>query len=562
MAESRDSIHLNGSLKPQAPMHPPGPGDRQTGSGSVPMHTQLVHPRAGLLVNDRRGPSVVISDVSRDLLTIDDMREELTEYATFRFEKMPNSGPWRVAEGDSTADTASEQEHAHPVLELKSLSPVLQRQINAAHEYLVSQDPEPVNYHWDLAQLDHQLREIDPNVVATGRNHAMFRKRRGLTRRPSRSGTSGRRRRSYERISLTAYFKRIPRLSVDIPTIYEARKRSLFPQKNHTVHPTPGPDLRTPPPGVGPRRVGASFAPGGPVNSPPPTQPQGPNKAGPGRTIPINQAGASSKVRGEDVGRDHRDFRVDFDCSDCTSSDESLNSQTTPITPQSADSPRKNGDNRRHHGEIGVLPRNTSIRHDRISPRRHAKQEQHSNLKNGMRMAHTAEPSPPHTSAIDIDRAYLAGMRDARDNARFTHQRAFDESLRSRPRPHIIHSGLPSTPPYGRYMANSAAERHSRRRNLDDEIIRFGRLSLDEEEEEEEEDEDEDGYDTVLRREDARRRREIEYLLQRGSVLGDDPFNREVPPYASRDGGRYHEPYVTEASDSDFMPPRAHRIFR
>ncbi|KAI1378508.1 hypothetical protein F4677DRAFT_413604 [Hypoxylon crocopeplum] len=579
MAGNPGHIPLNAPHRAQTPVHAPSAGARPTGFQNPP---QQGLPRAAPAVNMARGPSVEISDVSRGLLTIDDMKEELTEYDIFRFEKMsvPNRyddegrlqlPTWEKAirtqvRGMSSREIARQIQHLNRNTrsladKLRSLSPVLQRQINAAQELLASRDPEAMNYHWNLVQLDHQLREIDTfYFVAAGGNHSSSRRHRSSIRRRSHPGASRGRRRSYERISLTAYFKRTPRDNVDIPALYEVRRRMLFAQNNHAANHNPGPAPRMPPQGAGHMERSAPSGPhGGRGNSGGSGQPAvmpRPNGPGPGlqggnrtnNTTPGNRG----KVR--DTSRGQGAFDSDSDSSDFLASDGSLDTHMTPNTSQSSNG----GNRRRDHGRDRVPAQNTGMRrgenrHDRGSPRHHAK-------PNGPRMMPTPGP-PSHRTmvAVDIDRAYLAGIRDGRDDVRIAQHRALHhEARRPRPRPRIFQGVRPPASPYRRRTAHSDPEERGHRGDFEDEINRFSRLSLDDD------DDDDDGYDTVLPRADARRRREIEYLLQHGSVLDEDPFDRDVSSsYARRGDRRYREPYVTEVSDSDFSPsPRGKRLFR
>ncbi|KAI0145639.1 hypothetical protein F4776DRAFT_660523 [Hypoxylon sp. NC0597] len=596
-------IHLNGQHRPQAPpghVPPPGPGGRPAGPPLAPMHQSPAAPRTGFPVNVGRGPSVQISDVSRDLLTIDDMRDQLTEYAIYRFEKMPSQNTydddgrlkvptWERAIRTRVPDMAPRdivrqiqhlnRDTRNLTDKQKSLSPVLQRQVDAAQEQLALENPDPTNYHWVLVQLDHQLREIAPYVVATGGNHSLFRRRHGSNRRRSYSRTRRHMRRAYERISLTAYFKRTPRPNVDIAMLYEARRPrnnhatppqpqplpqphlQTQPQVHHQQNPRPHPvpDPRGQPPSAGPRG-GAPLGPnGGPGPAPPIPHP---NRPGPGNGgNHANNFGDGGRGKSKDSRRNHNSTESDSEYSDYSLLDGSVDTPMSPNTSQSSGS-LSNGRNHGRDHDDRLPPRNTSTRrdekrHGRVSP----KPKQYFDLKNRSRMPHTPGPLPyrPVASPIDIDidrvrdDAYLAGARHERENARISegHRRAYREARRLRPRPRVISEIRPPISPYRKHTTNSDPEEFRRRRvvDVDDEISRFGRLSLD----------DEDIYDPILRRGDARRRREYEYLLQHGSVLDDDPFDHDVQAYSRHRGRQYQEPYVTDGSESDYsLSPKFH----
>ncbi|KAI1133833.1 hypothetical protein F5Y05DRAFT_406983 [Hypoxylon sp. FL0543] len=600
MAGNHGAIHLNGPQKPQEPQGvPPLAGGRQAGPPPAQMHQPPAVPRTGFPVDMGRGPSVQISDVSRDLLTIDDMRNQLTEYAIFRFEKMPvqntyeDDGRMQVPTWDRAIRTRvpdmAPREVARQIQHLnrdtrslvdkrKSLSPVLQRQVDTAQEQLASQNPDPINYHWVLVQLDHQLREIIPYTFAAGGTKSLSRRRHGSHRRHSYSRASGRTRRVYERISLTAYFKRTPRPNVDIAMLYETRRS----RNNQVVHPHPQPplppqpqpqpqppqahqqphphlqphlrpDQRAQPPGVGPG-AGAPLGPNG-VRGPAPAVPHHSRPGHGGK--PINNVGDG---KNKDGRRNHDDFETDSEFSECSSSDGSVDTQLSPNTSQSSGSLSNGRSRGRDPDNRNTAGRRDGGRHGRVSPKR----TQYIDTRNGVRIPHTTGPPPrlPAASPIDVERvrdAYLAGARDERENARMSEQqRASRGAQRLRPRPRIIPEVRSPISPYRRRStASSDPEGYRRREDLDDEMRRFGRLSLD----------DEGSYDPVLRRADARRRREYEYLLQHGSVLDDDPFDRDVSSYSRHRSGhggrRYEEPYLTDGSESDYtLSPRNSMHFR
>ncbi|KAI1406980.1 hypothetical protein F5Y13DRAFT_183759 [Hypoxylon sp. FL1857] len=604
MAGNHGAIHLNGPQRPQAPQGHvplPGAGSRPAGPPLAPIHQPPAAPRVGFPADMGRGPAVQISDVSRDLLTIDGMRDQLTEYAIFRFEKMPvqntydDDGRLRVPTWERAIRTRvpdmAPTEIARQIRHLnrdtrnltdkrKSLSPVLQRQVDAAQEQLALENLDP-NYHWVLVQLDHQLREIVPYVTAAGGNNSLFRRRHGSNRRRSYPRTSGHTRRAYERISLIAYFKRTPRPNVDIAMLYEARRPrnnhmvpshpqpplQLQPQGHQQPHPQPqpqphpGPNPRAQPPSARPRD-GVPPGPNG-VRTPAPAvshaQRPGPGP-GPGHGVsPIINIGNDSRGGAKGGGRNHNDIESDSEYSEYSSSDGSVVTQMSPNTSQSSGSLSNGRSRGRDHND----PLRTQATAGRRDENRHVspKHKQYFDTPNGPRMLHTPgpPPRPPVASPIDIERvrddAYLAGARDARENARISEQqRAYREARRSRPRPHIIPETRTPILPYRRHSSNSDPEVLRRRGDFDDEIRRFGRLSLD----------DEDGYDSVLRHGDPRRRREYEYLMQHGSVLDDDPFDRDAPSsYSRHSGKRYQEPYVSDGSDSEYsLSPGGSRRFR
>ncbi|KAI1451635.1 hypothetical protein F4805DRAFT_83369 [Annulohypoxylon moriforme] len=584
----------NGAHRSNAPLVPAGPSGRPVDPQPPPVQPLPGPSRAGLPVDLARGPSVEISDVSRDLKTTNDMREDLTEYAIFRFEKMPTQNQYddegrlqlptwdrairtRVP-GMSPREIVREIQHLNRNTrnltdKLKSLSPVLQRQIDKAQEDLTLQNSDPVNYHWVLAQLDHQLREIVPYIVVAGGSHPTSRRRYGSTRRRSDGRASRRERKSYERISLRAYFKRTPRPNVDITMLWEAKNlrnnQIVRPQSHPHQHPhqqpqvhqqqqpplrpqpNPSLDLRAQQPGVLPSGSGAT-------RGPPPVAPYS-NKPSTGNAFnPANNATAS----GRDVGRGrvkesnrnrdkHSDVESDSDYTDYISMDGSVDIHMTPDTSQPG-SPYDGMRRARGRGEGRMPTRSRSRRHDsNIHDRHSPRRQQYSNIKAGPRVQPGITPGPrPPPPAKDIEDAYFAGMRRGRDGARISQERAYRQGKRAHHRPYIVPGTRLSTPPHRRHISNSDPEGFRHQGDLDDEIDRFNRLSLDEE----------DDYGTILHREDVRRRREFEYLLHQGSVLDDDPFDRDRPSYSRHGNRQYREPYVTDGSESDLsLPERGKR---
>lgn len=502
------------------------------------------------------------------------------EYAIFRFEKMPVQSKYDD-EGrpqPSTWDRAIRtrvtgmlpreiarqiqrlNRDTHSLVDkLKTLSPVLQRQIDAAQEHLTSQNPDLMNYQWVIAQIDHQLREVDSYVDAARENYSPRRKRHGSTRKRHHSRTGGHRRRSYERISLTAYFKRTPRPNVDISRLYEAKKRISFLENNRNAHPSTGHDARPPPVVPRPLGGGAPVGQNGARSGVPPAV-AGPNKLGPGQGGNIVRNVALGNR--EEATRNHNVMRRDLGCSDGSSSDGSFDSQSTPATSISPGPFNSGGNRRRDPGDDWIPTGNGNGRRDengqgRDFPRRHA---MHEGPKNEPRLSPTPgrHPPLPKAAGVEIDRArddaYLAGIRDGRGEAWLAQQRTLQEARRLRPKPRIIQEARSPAPSYrGHMMGHAEPEGFGHREYLDDEIRRLNHLSLDAE----------DRHDAVLRRAGARRRREFEYLLQRGSVLDDDPFEKGTPSYAREGRRRYREPYVADDSESDYSPPpRGNRSFR
>ncbi|KAI1763089.1 hypothetical protein GGR53DRAFT_388977 [Hypoxylon sp. FL1150] len=569
MAGNQGAFQFNGYRSQVAPSHP-GTGGRPAGSMVAHMHPSLVPTRTGLPANLARGPFVEISEVSRGLKTVDGMKNELTEYAIFRFEKMqvqnrygddgrPLLPTWdrairtRVL-GLSSGETARQIQRLNrdtrPLVDkLNTISQVLQRQIAAAQELLTSQNPDLMNYQWVLTQIDYQLREIGFHAAAPRENHSLHGKLHGPTGKRYHSRANGHRRKPYERISLTAHSKRTPRSNVDIPTLYEAKQRASFLMNNHNVHSSPSNGQRPLP--VGPKPLGGAVpaGPDGARDVVPPAATAHLSKPGLGGGAgPACNVALGNIQNREEALMNHNTMKRGSGYSDGSSSDGSFDTQATSTTSNSSASLNSDDNNRQAPGDGWIRPeKGHGIRDEneqrRDSPRHYAIPEHQYNPNNEPRLSSTPGRHPlSKATDIDIDRARdydcLAGIRDGRGEAWFAQQRAIQGARRLRPKPRIIRE---ARPPNRRHLE---PQRFDGRESLTDEMNRFGRLSLDAE----------DGYDTVFRRTGARRRTEFEYLLQRGSVLDDDPFDKRRSSYA-RD--------VTDDSDSDLsLPPRGNRSFR
>ncbi|OTB20834.1 hypothetical protein K445DRAFT_18100 [Daldinia sp. EC12] len=599
MTENHGAPPFNGPHRAQVPTPLAGTGGRPVGQPQVPMHQQAFPPRGGF-------PPVKISDVRRGLMTIDDMREELAEYILFRFEKYPTQSryddegrlrhpTWDQAiisqiQSMSTEEIRRRIQYLNrktraPTDKLKTLNPVLQRQIDKATEELRLQNPDPMNYYWVLVQLDHQLAEIKPYVSVAAGNHPQSRRHYSIPRRQAHRHEKENTPRSFKRVSLTTYFKRVPKAEADIPALYEAKRTMRFSQNNHTAHlhahththaqpqqpqqqqqqqpqpqpqpqsqaqpqPYRGPGHRTPPSGPGPVE---GRPPSGPNTSRPQPIPSHPNGSGPGprpglgtKGPPMNNSAGGSGEKVRSAGVKHTKIESESDSSDYSSSDRSFDSQMTLDTSYSSESLNRGRGRGRGRNKNYVAARSLSRKRDRNGfgqdLSEHHRGHHHRTHNNHSDIGHGATMPPLRTSSIDIHRviddAYLAGVLRERN------ERARREARYSRLNPRITSGSRLSTAPYGRYKPTS-----DRQGDIDDEISRLNDLSIG----------DEDDYDAVLRRVDSRRRREFEYLVHEGSVLEEDPFDRERPSYLRHSDRPYEESYLTDDSDSEDSLPRRRR---
>ncbi|EMR72588.1 hypothetical protein UCREL1_355 [Eutypa lata UCREL1] len=286
MADS-SFIQLNGPNRnpgPGGPPPPPGHSNPRAGPQQFPTHQQQhmamprgppMFPRDQLPPDLRLGRTVEVTDVSEEFLSDTDMRNKLAEFAVYRFEKMPQQSPynedgelqlptWDKAvrtqvTGMSQRQIATEIRHldqrSNSVLEKKSaLSTTLQRQIDKARDNLVAHEgpQDPIYYQWVLAQLDHQLREIPRSLANRGKIYSSHRSKSNSAKKRAVYASYGHKKKQYERISLTAYFRREPRPNVNIKALWDIKRLQTMngnhqpwpPVLNQMPHPggPPGPD--------------------------------------------------------------------------------------------------------------------------------------------------------------------------------------------------------------------------------------------------------------------------------------------------------------------------------
>ncbi|KAI1504228.1 hypothetical protein F5X99DRAFT_406298 [Biscogniauxia marginata] len=573
MEEPFIQLNAGGQGGSRPPQHPSGPGAQHAGPGRFPPA-----PSRGILPVDMRGgPAIQVVDVRQDFLSEADMADQLTEYVIYRFEKMPereyddDGQPLRPTWDKairSQVRTMSQKETARRiryldrhsqslVVKRNSLSLALQRQIDKAQQQLASTDPDLMNFQWVLAQIEHQLKAIDTCTVtrvpqcqcAVPRKHCSLSKRRP---KPCGHRSSKKKKKTYERISLTTYFKRIPRPEAHIPTLWANRRRMA--SAGQTPAPQPPPNQPRPPP---PPPAGGPPQGGGP-GGPPRSRPGGPGPVGPGG--PPAHGGKGGKG-GKGDHRGHHDGKnkengVIVLTEESESEPDAVfsspdESSGTPATSQSSGS--RDG----HHGRRG-RPRREKPEFYGVDPSRNCAWQHHILGGRPMPMSPPPPPPPPPPPTLsdcNLERAYLEGMRHGEMGGR-------------RPPP-------PRFTRAHQVPINPADLHYRRDLVIDDDypgggnIPRFAHLSLD----------DSDDYDAELRRHGGRetagrrrRRREFEYPHPHplhGSIMSGDPFAESGSGSSSlssfprearrprRGGGgggeygiRYEAPHYIEVDDS------------
>ncbi|KAI1122917.1 hypothetical protein F5Y10DRAFT_63809 [Nemania abortiva] len=524
--------------------HPTGPhgGHAQGYQQGHPAPMQGL-PRHMNSANLGRGPAIQISDVSRELLTESDMREELTDYMVVRFEKVvdregfdeqgqPKRPSWerviRAEEHGISKHVAAKKvqqlnRSTKGVLDKKdSLPPPLRLQIDRTLEYLMDGEQDPGHFHWVLAQMDHQLRQVEPYYYYNGLNqhyYAPVRKHRSSSHRLSSSskrrsyGESSshhhkkkKKHKSYERLSLTAYFQRVPLPNINITSLWNARRgaeRGNYPQMPPGNHQHQGqqhgnpqgahqhPQGRGPPGGQQPGARPPGPPPGHPSgghqpghHQPPPPPPQNRPGGGPAPRAPNGGQGQWANQRRGDVRARHSDS----DSDSGSDSGFSRGSRRGGTPPSSVSDHHKRGrpPGPRPSGNLpgaAYRPSGGTAGGPRIlRPTR---------SPHGPGRAPVAPPYPvsrdsgdtyPSTIERIREHAYQRGVKDTAENLG--------------PRRTVYRSYSDADDKINRYFARMALYD-------DDEQLRR-----------------EDRAD----REEARRRREYESRAQRGSVFSGDPF--------------------------------------
>lgn len=547
---------------PMQPRFPLGAHPREPPPEGVPvelrLHRPLVH------VND-------INDMTQEFLTVGDMRAKCTDYVVIRFEKAPGCTngirpAWEKAittmvPGLSQKDIEREiqrlnRENPNVIDKKRGMGENLQRQIDWEMNKLIQGDHDQSRFEWTLVQLDHKLREVgQPGAMI--RTRVPTTKRQCNTSRRSSSYHRSGKKKYYERVSLTGYFKRAPRAHVNIQHLYDAKIRALAMTSaqprianGHPLQPLPQPGpvpgpsgiLRPPP---GPAVKGQGLFP------PLPNQGNQPGKGGPGLIPKValvpNMKGqpqrvyhASESSSSSSSGGDGSDFE-----------EESIFSSPSQSATMSSSSHSSKQDRRgRSHSRHRSRSKNRTYsrgnkRHYGIEcpHKQHIIREKHYMIDSRPPpMAPAVPPPPPHSppqaplirspSSNDIERikedAYLAGRDDERATNRIVGEL-------TNPRPRLAPQIIQDEPPLRgvRTIVRREIRRFTPRSpgSLDYDLGHFDRLSLD----------DDYTYERQLRLGDTPRRRGSEYTRRYDSFGDDDDedFVSDLPYHGV--GRRAHE---------------------
>lgn len=235
------------SFLPRPPVGLP-PGMPLGNPGMPPRH--LPHPPADSIPIDLRPrQKVEVFDTRTERLTEADVREQLSSYVIVRLEKAsseydvdaegyPLRPTWQKATRTEITDLSKEQatrqvrdleRYSASVTDKKmEMSPPIQRQIEASRERLESTERDG-RFYYILAQLDWQDQKIGryPTTYKTDRDPTSYVYGTGTRNKRGKKAYAGRKvytevsRKSksnkpkFERVSVTAYFKRTPRPEED-----------------------------------------------------------------------------------------------------------------------------------------------------------------------------------------------------------------------------------------------------------------------------------------------------------------------------------------------------------
>lgn len=395
------------------------------------------------------------------------MRAYCTDYAPIRFEKVQNhgshydrddeSGPpsWERAlrtrvQGMSKKEVEREVQRLDQLYDLQdmkaTLSQALLRQLDVTNDALTQSDEDMANYIWTLVQLDQQVRELDPQTAMKHDRTKLVPQRSSRTKvykandKHSSSEVHKKKKKQYwERLSLTAYFRRAPRPHVDIKALYQARKKAT-----ENIHPAGVAAGTAPPPPpmlVGPAPAGRAGPPPtnfpGPHGAPPGNQPGrvdgGPRPQGP-TIMPAPNIGPKKNVTKGDTGGGkgppkgkppYREDGSDRGSGTDSESEHGSSARSFSTSDSSSSFSRRGRDRNRHRSRSHARhsSRHFGVASPNRSPRRRHTRYEAQYVESGPRITlgpppplPALLPPPPTQGEIDKmrDDAYHAGRADER----------------------------------------------------------------------------------------------------------------------------------------------------
>ncbi|RKP04733.1 hypothetical protein THASP1DRAFT_33464, partial [Thamnocephalis sphaerospora] len=240
-----------------------------------------------------------ISDLRQDNLSEADARQILSTFVVIRMEKSINENDldevgkplqptWNrairteetdVSQHEATRKVRELDKKTEPVVDKKAgLSTVVQRQIEKAQESL-EKDELDERYEYVLAQFDSKTREIDersPLFKTHGQKKDKDKKEKADKSKHSKL---------LERVSVTAYFRRVPRRDQNALKMLEEKKKRAKGEKEKEKEPAAKPAGDGPGPQPAPQPM-----PMHPLQFPPPQMMMPPEQGGP-QVFPDMQQG-------------------------------------------------------------------------------------------------------------------------------------------------------------------------------------------------------------------------------------------------------------------------------
>ncbi|CAM1502947.1 Fc.00g077230.m01.CDS01 [Cosmosporella sp. VM-42] len=215
-----------------------GPANQAVMSGGLPP-TFPPPPHHAVPRDLRSRQTVEISDIRNERLTEADALERLSSYVVLRLEKAdisndfdelshPTRFSWEkilqveqsgISKQEAARQVASLDRETKSVLEKKAaLSGTIQRQLEVAGEKLARTDSDP-RYHYILVQFESKLRKLETRQAEYASRSKRERKYNNKHSKKEKSKPK------YERVSITAYFKRIPKPGQSCKRMLEERER-------------------------------------------------------------------------------------------------------------------------------------------------------------------------------------------------------------------------------------------------------------------------------------------------------------------------------------------------
>lgn len=217
----------------------------------MPMMPMPIPGRDVIPAGLRQRQNVEVIDLRKERMTERDMRDALSDFVIYRFEKVLDDegydleghkieSSWSNCHRSLVTDVSREdafrqvaklnRNSAGVVQKKKALNPDQQRQLERAMEDLVEGDHQSQIFGFELAQIDDQLIKLDPSLLTTvyrphsSHRHHSHRHHRSHSRTVYKSDKK-QKKKIFKRISLTAYYKRVPKADANIFAMYEDRER-------------------------------------------------------------------------------------------------------------------------------------------------------------------------------------------------------------------------------------------------------------------------------------------------------------------------------------------------